>query len=311
MKSFVFLVAFAVSAATLKAESPQTFGYVLQADTLASSKSAAVAKLAKSGRDWLVLDANFNDDSPWLQSDLDAIRDGLPNRQIIAYISIGEAEEYCWYWQRAWGSKGQLTAAAPAWLGGENRKWKGNYRVQYWDPTWQALILQSVDRAMATGFDGVYLDIVDGFENFEKVGSRYVDDKVNDVTQQSFRRDMVDWVKRISTQVRRAKPNAFVVPQNASQLLAHADYLELVSAVGIEDLYTNDNIPQPKSHTKFITENLQPILAKGLPVLVIEYPTKPAFQKLAVKGALKDGFTLLLTDRELKTLGIVGSHPQQ
>ncbi|GDX10473.1 hypothetical protein LBMAG57_22450 [Verrucomicrobiota bacterium] len=46
---------------------------------------------------------------------------------------------------------------------------------------------------MARGFDGVYLDIVDGFETFEQVGKDYVDVRVNPETKQSYRRDMVEW----------------------------------------------------------------------------------------------------------------------
>ena len=36
---------------------PATFAYVLQVDSLAKTKSAAVEQLAKCGRDWIVLDA--------------------------------------------------------------------------------------------------------------------------------------------------------------------------------------------------------------------------------------------------------------
>src|ERR1035441_7602386 len=114
--------------------SPASFAYVLQADSLAKSKTAAVAKLAACDRDWIVLDANFSSDAPWTAADLAAIRAGRAGRKVIAYISIGEAEDYRAYWQRAWDADrdGQPDAGAPAFLLAQNPEWKGNYRVKYW-----------------------------------------------------------------------------------------------------------------------------------------------------------------------------------
>src|SRR3954454_11564030 len=47
-------------------------------------------------------------------------------RLILAYFSIGEAENYRYYWADAWNR------AKPDWLGPENPEWPGNYPVQYW-----------------------------------------------------------------------------------------------------------------------------------------------------------------------------------
>ena len=181
---------------------PASFAYVLQADAFATSKSAAIARLTACKRDWIVLDAAFDSDTPWERADLDAMRHGQPGRKIIAYLSVGEAEDYRPYWRREWGSGGKLSAAVPAWLGKENPEWKGNYRVKYWHAGWQKLILAAVDDAMARGFDGVYLDIVDGFETFEQEGGQFIDNRVNPETKQSYRRDMVDWVKAIAARAR-------------------------------------------------------------------------------------------------------------
>ena len=121
-----------------RAEStPTSFAYILQADVFAKTKPAAVTKLTECGRDWIILDAAFNADSPWERADLDAIRSGKTGRKVVAYISIGEAEDYRPYWRPEWGAKGKLTAAAPTWLGIENPEWKGNYRVKYWNAEWQ------------------------------------------------------------------------------------------------------------------------------------------------------------------------------
>ena len=53
----------------------------------------------------------------------------------------------------------------------ENPEWEGNYKVKYWMDDWQAIIFGSsssyLDKILAAGFDGVYLDIIEAFEHFE------------------------------------------------------------------------------------------------------------------------------------------------
>ena len=87
-------------------------------------------------------------------------------RLVIAYMSIGEAEDYRYYWQKDWQKN------KPKWLHAENPKWAGNYKVNYWNANWKAIIFGSdtayLDRIMDAGFNGVYLDIIDAFEYFEK-----------------------------------------------------------------------------------------------------------------------------------------------
>ncbi len=87
------------------------------------------------------------------------------SRLIIAYMSIGEAEDYRYYWQREW------EIDPPLWLAGENPEWSTNYKVQYWNKDWQNIIYGKdnsyLKKILVVGFDGVYLDIIDAFEYFE------------------------------------------------------------------------------------------------------------------------------------------------
>ena len=87
------------------------------------------------------------------------------NRLVICYMSIGEAEDYRYYWQNSWASD------PPEWLKGENPDWPGNYKVKYWDPEWQDFIFGNeqsyLKMILDAGFDGVYLDLIDAFEYFE------------------------------------------------------------------------------------------------------------------------------------------------
>lgn len=87
------------------------------------------------------------------------------SRLAIAYMSIGEAENYRYYWEEIWEPYN------PSWLGKENPDWPGNYKVDYWDENWHGIIYGKEDSYMKkivdAGFDGVYLDIIDAFEYFE------------------------------------------------------------------------------------------------------------------------------------------------
>jgi cysteinyl-tRNA synthetase len=253
-----------------------------------------------------VLDAAFAGDKPWEQTDLDTIRRGKAGRKVVAYLSIGEAEDYRSYWQSDWVSNGKRTAAAPMWLGIENPEWKGNYQVKYWNADWQKLMLTAIDAAMAHGFDGMYLDIVDGFETYEQGADGYLDDRMNPETKQTYRRDMVGWVKAVAAQARAKNPAALVIPQNGSQLVVHKDFVEVINAQSIEDLFTNGKKLQPASHTDEILGHLKPLALANKPVLLIEYPKTPERQALSKKLAKENGLVWLVTDRQLKTLGVSG-----
>ena len=291
---------------TKSQSTPQSFAYVLQADAFARTKTAAVAQLRDCERDWIILDTQFDNTSAWQPADLEQIRRGKTNRKVIAYISIGEAEDYRPYWHTEWGHHGKLTTNAPVWLGGENPEWKGNYRVKYWHPAWQQLILKAVAGAIIQGFDGVYLDIVDGFETFEQEGRNYIDNRINPETRQSYRRDMVDWVGRIGTCARAHNPAALVIPQNGAQLLDQTGFAEGINAIGIEDFFTNGNRIQSKSQTEEVLPYLKYLAGTQKPVLLIEYPKNKDRQQLVMQKAHVQNFTWLITGRELKTMGQSG-----
>ncbi len=301
IRPFLYCISVGLLAALPLRAAPDSFAYVLQADSFAADKAAAVRQLAACGRDWIVLDSRFDNETAWEPADLGEMRAGKAGRKVISYISIGEAEDYRSYWDEKWNR-----GVKPAWLLGENPHWKGNYRVAYWHPEWQAIILKVVDGAMAAGFDGVYLDIVDGFEAFEKDGTRFIDDRPNPATRQSYRKDMVDWVKRVAAQAREKNPEALIIPQNGSQLLAHPDFVAAISGVGIEDLFTEDDRKQPASHSDYVLGFLKLLQETGKPVLVIEYPEREKSMTFARESNQRSKFTWLITDRDLKTLGTSG-----
>ena len=144
------------------------FLYLLDPEPFAT-RIAYLNALAATNYDAIILDL-FHDDTALTPTEAARIRTKANggSRLLIAYMSIGEAEDYRDYWQPGWAP------GNPSWLTAQNPDWAGNYKVQYWDAQWQALIFGSptayLDRILAAGFDGVYLDIIDAFEYFEEQG---------------------------------------------------------------------------------------------------------------------------------------------
>jgi len=139
-----------------------------------------LSALRRTNHDLIVIDAFVDgpDGLQWLEPEeihsLKTKANGA-ERLVISYLSIGEAETYRYYWDRSWDRNrdGRPDAGAPEWLKAENPKWKGNFKVRYWDADWQAILFGDseayLDQIISRGFDGVYLDIIDAFEYFENL----------------------------------------------------------------------------------------------------------------------------------------------
>lgn len=302
-KLLLLLVVLSSSAAA--APSPSSFAYVLQADAKHKTKAAAVSTLRDCERDWIILDAAYDGDVRWSSKDLRSIRSGKKGRKIVAYLSIGEAEDYRPYWQKAWDrdGNGKPDQGAPSWLNVENPDWEGNYKVKYWHSGWQNIMLPEIDRIMAQGFDGLYLDIVDAFEFYEEVDGKYVDHRPNPETGRSFRQDMARWIGRIGERARQAKKGTMIIPQNAAQLLEFPEYRGLVSGIGVEDLFSNGKKPSKAKEIAYTSGFLKQLLPLQKPILVIDYSRKKSVIAPARRSAQAAGYVFLSTDRPLKTLG--------
>jgi cysteinyl-tRNA synthetase len=126
-----------------------------------------VAYLADLRFDLMVIDAEY-DAEILTEAELAAVHLGS-GALVVSYLSIGEAETYRAYWEADWDADGdgRPDAGAPAWLGDSNPSWPDNYKVRYWMPGWQRVILQRVDDLIDAGFDGAYLDIIDAWECFD------------------------------------------------------------------------------------------------------------------------------------------------
>lgn len=144
----------------------RNFLYIINPDK-SDSKEDFIQSLRETDYDILIIDM-FYDDQAFTEEDVLSLKSKANGgtRLVIAYMSIGEAEDYRYYWNDSW------TPGSPEWLESENPDWEGNYKVRYWDSRWQSLIYGDenayLDMIQDAGFDGVYLDIIDAFEYFEE-----------------------------------------------------------------------------------------------------------------------------------------------
>ena len=132
-----------------------------------SSKEDYIEKLSKSNADLLILDIFYGDDV-LKTTDVKKLKH-KPNgklRKIIAYCSLGEAEDYRPYWNSEW------SVTMPNWIDKENPDWKGNYKVKFWTNEWKKILFGTrdsyIDTIMRLGFDGLFLDVIDAYEYFEE-----------------------------------------------------------------------------------------------------------------------------------------------
>jgi len=144
----------------------QNFLYLLDPGAF-GSKAEYLDVMMATNYDILLIDLFYaeNDSLTFAEISSLKVKANGGSRLVIAYLSIGEAENYRYYWQPGWETD------PPAWLAGENPDWPGNYKVRYWDPAWQNIICGNDDsylkKILNAGFDGAYLDIIDAFEYFE------------------------------------------------------------------------------------------------------------------------------------------------
>lgn len=143
----------------------KNFLYLLNTDQF-ESKQAFLSALQNTDYDLVLIDLFYDGTEELTAPEVASLKTKKNGgrRLIVCYMSIGEAEDYRYYWRSQWN------ANRPEWLKGENPDWEGNFKVQYWNGDWQKIIVGNDDsylkRILDAGFDGVYLDIIDAFESF-------------------------------------------------------------------------------------------------------------------------------------------------
>jgi cysteinyl-tRNA synthetase, unknown class len=283
----------AVDAATIPARAlavAKSWGYQLQKinpDVLAAAPhDVVVIDYSRDGTDARALTA---DEVRRLKTRPDGGR-----RIVLAYLSVGEAENYRYYWQSDW----ETSALTPPWLAEPNKRYRTNFPVRYWHADWQAIVFRGensyLGRILNAGFDGIYLDRVDVHEEFEKENPAAAE-------------QMIVFIKALAAHARSLKPGFLVVPQNGEELLEDAGYRAVIDGIAKEDLLfgagrskhpnSQEQIDDGARHLKLMTRDRKP-------VFVVEYLDNPQDIATARTRIEEYGFVPHFASRALNTMRI-------
>ncbi|MHA1971351.1 MAG: MJ1477/TM1410 family putative glycoside hydrolase [Candidatus Hodarchaeales archaeon] len=245
-----------------------------------------LTEINESSFDLIVIDysSDGTNETAWNNQDIKLVTSH--GKLLLCYISIGEAEDYRFYWDDSWNT------SPPEWLDEENPDWKGNYKVKFWMEGWQSLIYQYLDIIINQGFNGVYLDIIDAYEYYEEKGMANADQL------------MIDFVYNISTYTRAKAGFDFgIFPQNGDDLLQSSTYRSFVSGIGIEDLYFfDDSNPNDPAEITKRESNLDLLVQENKPVLTVDYVQSADTIIDVVSKTREKGYIPYCTVRELDIL---------
>jgi len=247
--------------------------------------------------DLIVIDYSSDglESGEWSHAEISTIKSS--GKTAVAYISIGEAEDYRWYWNPEWES------TPPPWLGPENPDWEGNYKVRFWHEDWQNLVFDYLDRIIEQGFDGVYLDIVDAYYYW----------MVEDPEELFADTLMIHFIECIDSHVDSiAGCDIYVFPQNAESIIDEENittsmkerYFSAINGIGSEDLFftgpANENNPlEPDDYRIGLLDSF---VHRGELVLSVEYLTLPGLIDVYLDSTFYHSFIPYASRRDLDTL---------
>ena len=187
--------------------------------------------------------ADGSDETAFSNEQISQIKNS--GKKAISYISIGEAENYRFYWNDNWDSdnNGVPDQGAPSWLGDLNPDWSGNYKVRYWQHDWQDIIFSYIDKIIDQGFDGIYCDIIDAYYYWSE-------EKQEEPFADSL---MIQFIINIKNHIKNKTQNEFyIIPQNGEFIINEANvsenlkesFFNSIDAVGVEDVFFPGDEPE-------------------------------------------------------------------
>jgi len=219
------------------------------------------------------------------------------NKIVLCYIDIGQAENFRWYWQQGW------KVGNPAWIAGKDPDgWAGDFVVKFWAPEWKAILKTYLDRIIADGYDGIYMDWLGAFEFGAVVKAATKEGK-------NARAEMAALVKELGAYARARKPGFLLVGQNALDLVAEPDYLSTIDGQAQEHPWfmggphsaPGDVATDPADTQEWI-QALNAFKKAGKPVFTCDYAFKAANVATSYANASALGFIEYVTGVELDRL---------
>jgi cysteinyl-tRNA synthetase len=239
-------------------------------------------------------------------------------RLLIAYIDIGQAEEYRDYWKDDWIAPTKDSRGTPDFLITiDPDGWSGNYPVAYWDERWKKIWLDDdgiIAKLADQGFDGIYLDWIEAYDD-ERV-LEYADSQNIDAKEK-----MIDFIKELKDKAREINPNFVVISQNAQYLLDYdtTRYASIIDGIATEDtwfygegdadwndanagdLHGGERHEDDYSTANRIKQNSK-YLNLGIPVFTVDYCISEKNADSVYSQSRKNGFIPIVTRVSLSKL---------
>jgi cysteinyl-tRNA synthetase len=201
---------------------------------------------------------------------------------VLAYVDVGEAEDYRRYWADDWIAPSADEPGEPDFLiTVDPAGWSGDYPVAFWDERWKDIVIYAddslMDMVLDDGFDGVYLDWIEAYQD-ETVAAAAEHLGIDPA------QEMVAFVQEIADYGRGRSESFLVLPQNAAELAQEVpEYLDIIDGLGQEDLSfrgeadtewghpESGDIPTSPDDQEYLLELFDLYLGAGLPLFCIDY----------------------------------------
>ncbi len=204
------------------------------------NRTEALEALAATDYPLLVIESghNFKEDPYDTPAVIRALRrtPGGDKRLLLAYIDIGQAEDYRDYWGPDWQAPSAGRRGRPDFIVTMDPDgWSGNYPVAYWRPEWKKIWIGPngiIPTLARLGFDGIYLDWVEAYDD-EYVRAAAEEDDV------SPEDEMIRFIEELGRTGRKTTSDFLVVVQNAPYLIDHAPgrYAKAIDGLAVEDTW--------------------------------------------------------------------------
>jgi cysteinyl-tRNA synthetase, unknown class len=266
---------------------PHTGMYVLQ--------GIVPSEIAAAPFDVKVIDIYDDNGVAFTPAQVAQMGGGPESSLLLGYFSIGEAEDYRAY----------FSTIPQAALGPENPQWQGNYQVAYWTPEWRTVATTYIDKMIAAGYDGVYFDVVDEYQQAWAQANA-------PGGAAGAEQAMADLVAYLADYAHAKNPNFKIWANNAEELLSNNIYFSHLDGMFKENLYYSDSgAKQPLSETQASLQMLNKMIAAGKDVIAIEYVSSQTAVADVEAQAAHDGLGYYTADIDLNGISYTGVLPGQ
>jgi hypothetical protein len=239
----------------------RSFAYVIAVDLYSPTLPSAIAS---SPYDLVILGGG---EVPIARDKLDPRHEKL----LLGYIDACEGSPY-WYPQLF------IKGTPPSWFGKPVIGFDRLYSVQYWNPQWKPLLFHRIDQVIAAGYDGIFLDVLDG--HFQWSEGNRLGNPVYSNGIPAMATLLSDIRSYVESGKQKARGPFYIVGNNPTGIgEAFPDSLKALDGIFSEWLFWGP-LPDDGTRSQFGTGNFEYISSRivplykraGIPVFGNDYP---------------------------------------